>query len=125
MTDEMHPEVLAVLRQARRLQSVMDDQLEKMAKESFTASDDTDTVEVTLNGHHWLRDVYIQDGLLRLGAPTVEDRVNEALEYATTEAAASIDADRERIDAVVAEITAEIPGHSEILGHSAPPDVVG
>lgn len=117
MTDDMHPEVFAVLQQARRLQAVMDDQLEKMAKESFTAADGTDTVEVTLNGHHGLRDVYIQDGLLRLGAQTVEDRVNEALRYATAEAVASIDADRERIDAVVAEITTEmitteIPGPS-------------
>ncbi|AFM14906.1 hypothetical protein Mycch_0079 [Mycolicibacterium chubuense NBB4] len=108
MTDDMHPEVAAVLRQAKRLQSLMDEQLDKMATESFTASDESETVEVTLNGHHWLKDVYIQDGLLRLGAETVERRVNEALQRANTEASASIDADRERIDAVVAEITAEL-----------------
>ena len=108
MTDDMHPEVAAVLRQARRLQSLMDEQLDKMETESFTASDEGDTVEVTLNGHHWLKDVYIQDGLLRLGAETVEQRVNEALQKASAEATASIDADRERLDAVVAEITAEI-----------------
>ena len=108
MTDDMHPEVAAVLRQARRLQSLMDEQLDKMANDSFTASDDTETVEVTLNGHHWLKDVYIQDGLLRLGAETVEQRVNEALQKASAEASAAIDADRERLDAVVAEITAEV-----------------
>ncbi|MBX7449080.1 YbaB/EbfC family nucleoid-associated protein [Mycolicibacterium sp. 3033] len=108
MSEDMHPEVEAVLRQARRLQSLMDEQLDKMAGESFTAADETETVEVTLNGHHWLQDVYIQDGLLRLGAETVEGRVNEALQKASAEAAASIDADRERIDAVVAEITAEM-----------------
>ncbi|ABM10940.1 MULTISPECIES: YbaB/EbfC family nucleoid-associated protein [Mycolicibacterium] len=108
MTDDMHPEVAAVLRQARRLQSLMDEQLDKMATESFTATDENDTVEVTLNGHQWLKDVYIQDGLLRLGAEEVEQRVNEALHKASAEASASIDADRERIDAVVAEITAEI-----------------
>ncbi|MGE0218530.1 YbaB/EbfC family nucleoid-associated protein [Mycolicibacterium sp.] len=108
MTDDMHPEVAAVLRQARRLQTLMDEQLDKMANESFTASDDTDTVEVTLDGHHWLKDVYIQDGLLRLGAEVVEQRVNEALQKASAQASASIDTDRERIDAVVAEITAEI-----------------
>jgi DNA-binding protein YbaB len=109
----MHPEVAAVLRQARRLQSLMDEQLDKMATESFTASDESETVEVTLNGHHWLKDVYIQDGLLRLGAETVEQRVNEALQKASAEATASIDADRERIDAVVAEITAEISDHGQ------------
>lgn len=108
MTDDMHPEVAAVLRQARRLQSLMDEQLDKMANDSFTAADDTETVEVTLNGHHWLKDVYIQDGLLRLGAETVEQRVNEALQKASAEASAAIDADRERLDAVVAEITAEV-----------------
>ena len=110
MTDDMHPEVAAVLRQAKRLQSLMDEQLDKMANETFTASDETETVEVTLNGHHLLTDVYIQDGLLRLGAEVVEQRVNEALQKANEAASASIDADRERIDAVVAEITAERPG---------------
>lgn len=108
MTDDMHPEVAAVIRQARRLQSLMDEQLDKMATESFTGADEEETVEVTLNGHQWLKDVYIQDGLLRLGAETVEQRVNEALQRASADATASIDADRERLDAVVAEITAEI-----------------
>lgn len=108
MTDDMHPEVAAVIRQARRLQSLMDEQLDKMATESFTGADEEETVEVTLNGHRWLKDVYIQDGLLRLGAETVEHRVNEALQKASADATASIDADRERLDAVVAEITAEI-----------------
>lgn len=106
MTDDMHPEVAAVLKQARRLQSLMDEQLDKMADDSFTAADDGETVEVTLNGHHWLMDVYIQDGLLRLGAESVERRLNEALLKAGAEASATIDADRERLDAVVAEITA-------------------
>ena len=106
--DDLHPEVAAVLRQAKRLQSLMDEQLHKMDTGSFTAADDSDTVEVTLNGHHWLKDVYIQDGLLRLGAETVEDRVNEALQKANAEATEAINADRELLDAVVAEITSEI-----------------
>jgi len=108
VTDDMHPDVAAVLKQARRLQSLMDEQLDKMSSDSFTAADDSETVEVTLNGHHWLKDVYIQDGLLRLGAETVEQRVNEALQKASVVASETIDADRERIDAVVAEITAEV-----------------
>lgn len=103
----MHPEVAAVLRQAQRLQSLMDDQLHKMANESFTASDETDTVDVTLDGHHNLKSVYIEDGLLRLGAQVVEQRINEALQKATALASASIEADRERLDEVVAQITAE------------------
>lgn len=113
MSEDMHPEVAAVLRQAKRLQSLMDDQLDKMANESFTASDETETVEVTLNGHHWIKDVYIQDGLLRLGTETVEARVNEALQKASEAASASLSADRERLDSVVAEITAELPDERE------------
>ena len=81
MTDDLHPEVAAVLKQAQRLQDLMDEKLNKMDSESFTATDESETVEVTLN---------------------------EALQNATAEATASIDADRERLDAVVAEITANL-----------------
>jgi len=108
----MHPQVAAVLQQAQQLQSLMDDQLHKMASESFSAMDETQTVEVTLDGHHLLTDVHIQDGLLRLGAETVEARLNEALSNAGAIAAASIEADRERIDAVVAAITGELDAES-------------
>lgn len=102
---QMHPEVAAVLRQAGRLQELMDAQLHKMASESFTATDEADTVEVTLNGHHELVDVYLADGVLRLGAQTVEQRLNEALDTATEAAAESIAADRHRLNEAVAEIT--------------------
>ena len=106
---EMHPEVAAVLQQAQRLQLVMDEQLAKMNTESFTATDEAKTVEVTLNGHHWLTDLFIEDGLLRLGADTVEARINEALGNATAKATESIDADRARLNELVAEITAGNP----------------
>ena len=56
----------------------------------------------------WANDYLSLDVLLRLGAKAVEQRVNEALVKAGAEASASIDADRERIDAAVAEITAEM-----------------
>lgn len=108
MTDEMHPQVAAVLRQAQQLQSIMDEQLHKMNNQTFTATDESETVEVTLNGHHHLTGAFIEDGLLRLGAEAVEQRLNEALQNATAAATASIEADRERIDAAVAEITADL-----------------
>lgn len=101
----MHPEVAHVLRQAQELQSLMDDQLRKMNNETFTAMDATETVEVTLNGHHWLTGVYIEQGLIRLGAEVIESRLNEALRKATMIAADSIAADRERIDAAIVDIT--------------------
>ncbi|MCK0177026.1 MULTISPECIES: YbaB/EbfC family nucleoid-associated protein [Mycobacteriaceae] len=105
----MHPAVAAVLRQARELQSIMDAQLQKMNTDTFTGSDASRTVEVTLDGHHQLTDVYIADGTLRLGAQTVEARLNEALQNATEAATAAIEADRERIDAMVAELTDRDP----------------
>jgi DNA-binding protein YbaB len=108
VTEEMHPQVAAVLRQAQRLQALMDDQLAKMAGDSFTATDEARTVEVTLDGHHWLKDVFIEEGLLRLGADTVSARVNEALQNAGASASATIAADRERIDSEVAEITSRL-----------------
>jgi DNA-binding protein YbaB len=107
VTAEIHPQVAAILQQAQRLVSIMDDQLHKMKSEKFTATDKSKTVEVTLNGHHWLTDVFIEDGLLRLGADAVAQRLNEALRNATTQATASIEADWERLDATIAEITAE------------------
>ncbi len=105
MTGEMHPQVAAVLAQAQQLQSIMDEQLHKMNSQTFTASDETETVQVTLDGHHHLTGVHIEDGLLRHGAHVVERRVNEALQNATEAATAAIEADRERIDAQVAELT--------------------
>jgi DNA-binding protein YbaB len=106
---DMHPEVAAVLRQAGRLQELMDQQLHKMAGESFTATDESETVEVTLNGHHHLVDVFIADGVLRLGATTVEQRLNQALHNATAEAAESIAVDQDRLNDAVAEITGTDP----------------
>ena len=108
MTDDMHPEVAAVLRQAAQLQSLMDEQLHKMNNQTFTATDEAETVEVTLDGHHHLTGTFIADGLLRLGAQTVEQRVNEALQNAAAVATESSELDRERIDAAVADITADL-----------------
>lgn len=105
MTEELHPTVAAVLRQGEQLQSIMDDQLHKMNTQTFTATDETETVEVTLDGHQQLTNIHIEDGLLRLGAETVQQRVNEALQKATATAMSSIEADRERIDAMVNEMS--------------------
>ncbi|WP_234785171.1 YbaB/EbfC family nucleoid-associated protein [Mycolicibacterium elephantis] len=107
MTDEMHPQVAAVLAQAQRLQSIMDEQLDRMNSQTFTATDESGTVEVTLNGHRHLKAVRFAEGLMRVEADELERRLNEALRNATSAAGASIEADRERIDAAVAEITAD------------------
>ncbi|WP_156613480.1 MULTISPECIES: YbaB/EbfC family nucleoid-associated protein [unclassified Mycobacterium] len=105
MSDEMHPDVAAVLRQAQQLQSLMDDQLDRMNSQTFTGTDESETVQVTLDGHHQLTGVAIEDGLLSLGVEEVQKRLNEALDSATAAATASLEADRDRIDAAVADIT--------------------
>ncbi|MGV0791219.1 YbaB/EbfC family nucleoid-associated protein [Mycolicibacterium sp. XJ1819] len=107
MTENMHPEVAAVLQQAQQLQSMMDEQLHKMDTETYTATDESETVEVTLNGHHHLTGAFIEDGLLRLGSEAVQQRLNEALQNATAAATAAVAEDRARIDAAVAEITGD------------------
>ncbi|EKF25904.1 hypothetical protein C731_0088 [Mycolicibacterium hassiacum DSM 44199] len=68
----------------------------------------TDTVQVTLNGHFHLTDAPIEDGLPRLGAQLVEQRLNEALLKAMAAASEATDSDRERLDAAVAEITGKL-----------------
>ncbi|KUI21539.1 DNA-binding protein [Mycobacterium sp. GA-1285] len=101
----MHPDVAAVLRQAQQLQSVMDEQLHRMNSKTFTGTDELDTVRVTLDGHHRVTGAVIEDGLLGLGVEEVQKRLNEALENASAAATASFEADRDRIDAAVADIT--------------------
>lgn len=105
MTDEMHPQVAAVLQQAQQLQSIMDEQLHKMNSQTFTATDESGTVEVTLDGHHQLKSASIAEGTMRLGVEELQQRLNEALRNASAAASTTIEADRERIDAAVAEIT--------------------
>jgi DNA-binding protein YbaB len=74
-----HPNVGDALEQLRRFNSALEAQMQRTATGSFSASDETETVEVTINGHRCLTGLHIEDGLLRLGAETVEQRINEAL----------------------------------------------
>ncbi|GBE65221.1 hypothetical protein MFM001_16830 [Mycobacterium sp. MFM001] len=61
-----------------------------MRSTTFTGTDEYKSVEVTLNGHHQLLSVFISDGLLRLEAETVEQRLNEAVRNANNAATESI-----------------------------------
>ncbi len=105
---EVDPTVAAVIGQAQRLQQVLDDQLYKMKTESFTATDESGTVSVTLDGYHQLTDVFIEDGSLRQGAQVVQQRLNEALSKAKAEAEGSINDDHSRLNAVIAEISGDL-----------------
>ncbi|SPM43463.1 DNA-binding protein [Mycobacterium numidiamassiliense] len=108
MTAQIHPQVAEALRQAQQFQSTLDDHLHRADTDTVTATDETESVEVTLDGHGWLAGLVIEPGLLRLGAEAVEERINDAMRNAKAAAAASSDADEERLVASLAEITGSL-----------------
>lgn len=80
---EVDPQQALTLGLMARFQSALDGQFNQMTKGVYRASDNTQSVEVTINGYQWLTGLRIQDGLLKeLGAQTVEHRINEALQNA-------------------------------------------
>src|SRR5262249_29517249 len=91
--------------QAQQFQSILDDQMHRTNTGTVTVTDETESVEVTLDGHGWFTGLTIEPGLLRLGAEAVEERVNDALRRAAAAAAATSDADGEQLEASLAEIT--------------------
>ena len=102
---DIHPDVAAILREAKRLEDVLEERLHQIRTGRFTASDQAGTVEVTLDGQHRIVDVFIAEGALRKGISAVEDAVNEALLKANAEVDASAAAASIKINEVVAEIT--------------------
>jgi DNA-binding protein YbaB len=80
----------------KKFNDVLEGTLKKMGTGSFTAKDETETVEVVINGDRCVSQLHIEDGLLRLGAETVEERINEALMKANAAASANLDATYEQ-----------------------------
>jgi DNA-binding protein YbaB len=76
----------------KKFSDVLEGALKQKGTGTFTAKDETETVEVFINGDRCVTALHIEDGLLRLGAETVEERINEALMKANAEASASLDA---------------------------------
>ncbi|MEE3067353.1 MAG: YbaB/EbfC family nucleoid-associated protein [Actinomycetota bacterium] len=108
MTAQMHPQVAEALRQAQQFQSIIDDHIHRTNTDAYTVTDETETVEVTVDGHLVLTDLTIEPGLLRLGAEAVEQRINDALRRAEAAATAAGDADDERLVASLAEVTGSL-----------------
>ena len=112
MSAESH-QMPDVLDQLQRLTHLLDDEMRQMSTRSFTGSDETQTVDVTLDGRLFLVGLEIEEGLLRLGAETVEQRINEAVHKARAGAAEGFAAGHERlIDSIsdIAEQMAESVG---------------
>ena len=108
MSTEMHPQMTEALRQAQRFQSAIEDQMDQTNTESFTATDEAKTVSATVNGRYWLTGLRVEEGLLRLGAKTVEQRINEALLNARAAATAAVEAEREQLAASLVDIAADL-----------------
>ncbi|MEE6139467.1 YbaB/EbfC family nucleoid-associated protein [Mycobacterium sp. 050128] len=113
MTAPMHPQVADALQLAQQFQSILDDHIHRTNTDTFTVSDETETVKVTVDAHLVLTHLSIEPGLLRLGAEAVEERINDALRKAEAAATAAGDADDERLVASLADVTGSL--HS-ILG---------
>lgn len=117
MKTEAHPQVTAVMEEFRRFNDVLEAQVNRKTTESFTATDEAETVEVTIDGESCLTGLHIEDGLLRLGADTVERRINEALRSAQAEALANINAQAEQTAKSLSEILSSL---QNIISGSTP-----
>ena len=104
-TDETHPQVSATLAEFERFTKALEDQMSLTDTSSYTATDETETVEVTINGHRCLTNLHIEDGLLRLGAKTVQQRINEALTNAQLSATEAIQSQQMQLISSLTEIT--------------------
>lgn len=102
---DSHPQVADALQQLQRIQAVLEGAADRTANEIFTGTDEDKTVKATVTGQHELTSLYIEDGLMRLGAQTVEHRINEALRNATIAASAAVAAQHEELFSTLAQAT--------------------
>jgi DNA-binding protein YbaB len=105
MNNQSHPQVTDMLEQLQRFSSVLDDQMQRTKTGSFTATDEAETVEVTVDAHGWLTGLHIEEGLLRQGAETVQLRISEALIKAQANGDVALEAQQEQLAADLTDIT--------------------
>jgi DNA-binding protein YbaB len=89
---ESHPQATQVLDEFKKFNDILENAMKQQGSGSFAAQDEAETVEVVISGDRVITQLHIEDGLLRLGAETVEERVNEALMKANAAASAALDA---------------------------------
>jgi DNA-binding protein YbaB len=95
----LHPVVTEYLNLADARIAQVDHYLHLLSTLTTTGTDETKTVSVTLNPHGAVEDVWMQPGCKRLGADVINERLNEALQKASTtleSAKAGIDGDYSR-----------------------------
>jgi DNA-binding protein YbaB len=104
-----------IVAHAQHIQAAMDDQLHQLNNRSFNATDHAKTVVVTVDGRQRLTDLYLQDGLLRLGTETVAQRINEAIVNAQAAATAADEAEQQRFFELMDDAAGSLKG---ILGYA-------
>ncbi|MEE6138568.1 YbaB/EbfC family nucleoid-associated protein [Mycobacterium sp. 050128] len=104
MTGQTDPQVTEALQHLQRFISAFEDEAFRTSTETSTATDETETVAVTVNGDRWLTGLQIEHGLLRLGAETVQQRINEALHKAQAATIAAADDEEQHLQDTVAAV---------------------
>lgn len=96
------------IRNVERVAEMFEEQLRWTADRRFSAVDVTGTVEATLDGERRLVGLEIGEGLLRLGARTVEQRINDALRNAESLAIETMSSRLEQFTVSLVEFTEQM-----------------
>jgi DNA-binding protein YbaB len=108
MSTETHPQVAEALEQLQKFSSALEEQMRTTNNESYTATDEAESVEVTINGNRLLTGMNIEQGLMRLGPETVSQRINEALRNAQAAATEGLEAQRGALVASLVDIAGSL-----------------
>jgi DNA-binding protein YbaB len=117
MSAETDPQVAEALSQMQQCLSGLEDLQHRANTESFTATDEAETVTVAVNADRWLTGLLIEPGLLRLGAEMVKQRINEALHKAQAAAIAAASTNGQELDETLAAL---VGGLQQQLGDLLP-----
>lgn len=102
------PQVADALHQLERFNNALNDQIRQATSGTYIGTDQDKTVEVTVDGARWLTGLHIEDGLLRLGAEEVGERINEALHSAQAQASAAAREQQMQLFASLTQITGSL-----------------
>ncbi|OBH14055.1 YbaB/EbfC family nucleoid-associated protein [Mycobacterium sp. E1747] len=108
MSDQAHPQIGRMIEEFRAVISLLDEQVRRMQRVAIVVSDQTGTVEVTMNGHLRLTGLVIDPDIMALGAQEVTKRINEAVCEATEFADEWADEDLVDLEARVADALAKL-----------------
>ena len=110
MSIEAHPQAVEALERLKRFNSALEDHVHHTTTDTYAATDESESVNVVLDGNRTLTGLYIEDGLLRLGAETVQQRINEALLNAQAAAEEGFQANQQQLLVTLTDTANELIG---------------